>query len=88
MSKLGQRDQRLQADSTKRDTAFFRERARERSVAAEKTARLRALRMAKEATEREAASLAAAQAAADKAASPKRRKKAVIVEAAPAMAEG
>ena len=87
MNKLGRRDQRLQADSTKRDTAFFRERERERTVAAEKTARLRGLRMAKEATEREAAAVAAAQAAADKAAAPKRRKKAAA-PAVPAMAEG
>ena len=54
------------------DAAFLRERERIKAVNAEKTARLKGLRLAKEAVDREAAILAAAQAAADKAARPKK----------------
>jgi len=55
MSKPGRRENRLHTDSALRDAAFFRERERERTIALEKTQRLRELRLAKEALEREAA---------------------------------
>ncbi len=55
MTKLGKREKRLHADSTLRDAAFFREREKERALALEKTHRLRELRLAKEALERDAA---------------------------------
>ncbi|MBL8644000.1 MAG: hypothetical protein JNK21_08695 [Rhodospirillaceae bacterium] len=69
MSRNGQREQRQMMSSTQRDQIFFREREAERQANAEKSARLRALRLAKEAGEREAAE----KAAAEKAARPKRK---------------
>jgi hypothetical protein len=71
MSKPLRRDQKLHADSTQRDIIFFRERERERTLAVEKTNRLRDLRMAKEAAEREAAQVVAAE----KALQPKRKRR-------------
>lgn len=73
MSKPLRRDQKLHADSTQRDIIFFRERERERVLAIEKTTRLRDLRMAKEAAEREVAQ----RVAAEKAAQPKRKRRTV-----------
>jgi hypothetical protein len=73
MSKPLRRDQKLHADSTQRDVIFFRERERERVLAIEKTTRLRDLRMAKEAAEREVA----LRVAAEKAAQPKRKRRTV-----------
>ena len=73
MSKPLRRDQELHADSTQRDVIFFRERERERVLAIEKTTRLRDLRMAKEAAEREVA----LRVAAEKAAQPKRKRRTV-----------
>lgn len=78
MSKPLRRDQKLHADSTQRDIIFFRERERERTLAVEKTNRLRDLRMAKEAAEREAAQVAAAE----KALQPKRKRRAAAAGAA------
>jgi hypothetical protein len=77
MSKLPKRANKLHADSTQRDAAFFRERERERNLAAEKTLRLRTLRLAKEASDREAA---AAAAAAAPLVVPRKRKVAVVAE--------
>lgn len=76
MSKPLRRDQKLHADSTQRDIIFFRERERERTLAVEKTNRLRDLRMAKEAAEREAAQAAAAE----KALLPKRKRRTAAAE--------
>jgi len=61
MSRIGQREQKLQISSAQRDMIFFKEREAERQANAEKTAKLRALRMAKEASEREAAAQAASE---------------------------
>lgn len=47
MSKSEARDLGLHPTATSRDIAYYRERAREREQAEEKTARLRALRLAK-----------------------------------------
>jgi hypothetical protein len=77
MTKPPKRAHKLHADSTQRDAAFFRERERERNVAAEKTLRLRTLRLAKEAMEREAAVAAAAAAPI---VVPRKRKVAVVAE--------
>jgi peptidoglycan hydrolase CwlO-like protein len=83
MSKPLRRDQKLHADSTQRDVLFFRERERERVLAAEKTSRLRDLRLAKEAAEREAAAIAAA----NKPAAPKRKRKPTSAAVVSALAE-
>ncbi|MDX2145797.1 MAG: hypothetical protein SFV19_20760 [Rhodospirillaceae bacterium] len=80
MSKMGVREHRLHASATQRDLAFFRERERERALAAEKTAGLRALRLAKEEAERAAAQAAAEQALLNK---PKRRTKKASAAPAP-----
>ena len=60
MSKPGRRDQNLHADAAQRDVKFFREREEERIAGEQKTARLRALRLAKEASDRQRAALEAA----------------------------
>jgi len=83
MSKPLRRDQKLHADSTQRDVLFFRERERERVLAVEKTTRLRSLRMAKEAADREAAAIAAAA----KPPAPKRKRRAPNDAVVTAMAE-
>jgi hypothetical protein len=75
MSKPGRRDQNLHADATQRDVKFFRAREEERMAAEEKTARLRGLRLAKEAVDRERA---AAEAAAKAAAPPRKRRRAAV----------
>lgn len=49
------RNQRLEKSATQRDLVFFEERERERKFNAEKTARLRALRLAKEESDKAAA---------------------------------
>jgi hypothetical protein len=66
------------------DSAFLKERARIRAANDEKTARLRALRLAKEATERQAAAAAEAEGVVKK---PPRSKKAAQAKATPAVAE-
>lgn len=58
--------QQARTESLKRDEAFFRAREEERRLGEEKTARLRALRLAKEATDREQAIRDAANAIATK----------------------
>jgi hypothetical protein len=52
----------LLSQSRKRESSFMQEQAREHDAMVEKTARLRALRLAKEAEDREAAALAPAPA--------------------------
>ena len=68
-----QREQGKFAKTQLRDNAFMQERKRIDVANAEKTARLRGLRLAKEAAERQAAEIAAAE----KALRPKRARKAV-----------
>jgi hypothetical protein len=51
----GQRAKNAFVSETQRDAKFFKEREHERSVNAEKTKRLRALRLEKEAADKEAA---------------------------------
>jgi hypothetical protein len=58
--------------SRKRESSFMQEQAREHDAMVEKTARLRALRLAKEAEDREAAALAPAPAPRSKSAARKK----------------
>jgi hypothetical protein len=60
MPKVGNRD-KYQVNLAQRDVIFFQARAAERAANEEKSARLRALRLAKEAEDKIAAQLAAAQ---------------------------
>ncbi len=68
MPKVGNRDKH-QVNLAQRDVIFFQARAAERAANEEKSARLRALRLAKEAEDKIAAQLAADE----KAAQPKRK---------------
>lgn len=66
MRKPERRDQKLHADAAARDIKFFREREEERLAGEQKTARLRALRLAKEAQDRVTATAQAEATAAAK----------------------
>ncbi len=64
------------ASSEQRDNAIKQEIEKERAAVAAKTAKLRALRLAKEATEKQEADRAAAEKAQIQASKPSRKKKA------------
>ncbi len=76
------RRERMTKDD-KRDAAYLIEKKRIRQADAEKTARLRALRMQKEAAEREVAEKEAAERAANP--TPRKRKKKEVVAPATAL---